>query len=160
MQLSNALSTYTTLALAAALLLSVLYLIFKNRRSLIAHSRMRRLQRGSRTIDVGDFLCQLDTLVHNGDFSGIYVLYNVDKDAYYVGQAHRVLARVKQHFSGHGNGDVYADWKYGDTFTLTMFDLYHSGYMSLDDFERDAIAYYGAYTHGYNKNHGIQRTQR
>ena len=31
-----------------------------------------------------------------------------------MGQGKAVLDRVNHHFSGRGNGDVYADYKYGD----------------------------------------------
>ena len=54
------------------------------------------------------------------------------------------LDRVFQHFSGRGNGDVYADWSYGDAFTIRTIALRGSGYRSLDDLERDAIATYDA----------------
>lgn len=33
-----------------------------------------------------------------------------------MGQGKAVLDRVNHHFSGRGNGDVYADYKYGDFF--------------------------------------------
>lgn len=45
------------------------------------------------------------------DFSGVYILYNHTKKKYYVGQAKKVFQRVNNHFTGHGNGDVYADYK-------------------------------------------------
>ena len=35
-----------------------------------------------------------------------------------MGQGKAVLDRVNHHFSGRGNGDVYADYKYGDFFTI------------------------------------------
>lgn len=50
------------------------------------------------------------------NFAGVYVLYNKSKNMYYGGQAKKVLDRVNAHFTGHGNGDVYADYKYGDIF--------------------------------------------
>ena len=52
------------------------------------------------------------------DFPGVYILHNLDKDMYYVGQGKRVMQRVGNHFAGHGNGDVYADYKYGDRFSI------------------------------------------
>jgi hypothetical protein len=82
------------------------------------------------------------------------VLYNVTRDKYYVGQGQRVLGRVTQHFSGHGNGDVYADWSYGDAFTIRMIALRGSGYCSLDDLERDTITAFDACDGGYNRTHG------
>ena len=64
------------------------------------------------------------------------------------------MNRVNAHFTGHGNGDVYADWKYGDEFTIRIIRLEDSGYSSLNALERDTIASYSAYYKGYNKTRG------
>ena len=42
------------------------------------------------------------------------------EDMYYVGQSTRVVGRLIQHLTGCGNGDVYADYKYGDDFELNV----------------------------------------
>lgn len=89
---------------------------------------------------------------HN--FSGVYILYNKSKHKYYVGQAQRVFNRVNSHFTGKGNGDVYADYKYGDKFTIRMLNLKRSGFATLNDLERHAIDAYDAYSKGYNKTRG------
>lgn len=47
---------------------------------------------------------------------------------YYVGQGKSVFQRVNNHFTSHGNGDVYADYKYGDEFTIKMIALENSGF--------------------------------
>lgn len=91
---------------------------------------------------------------HKKNFSGIYVLYNRSKHMYYVGQAVKVLDRVNKHFTGKGNGDVYADYKYGDKFVIRLIPLKTSGFPSLNDLERYAIARYRAYEKGYNKTRG------
>jgi hypothetical protein len=88
------------------------------------------------------------------EFTGVYILHNVTKDKYYVGQSVRVMQRVRQHLTGHGNGDVYADWKYGDVFTVRTISLVESGYQSLNDLERDMIDAYDAMSSGYNKTRG------
>ena len=89
-----------------------------------------------------------------GDFVGVYILRNINKSKYYVGQATRVLFRVNQHFTGNGNSDVYSDYKFGDTFALKMVKLTESGYDDLDKLEKDTIAMYDSYRHGYNKTAG------
>ena len=58
---------------------------------------------------------------NTGDYVGVYVLYNVDKDMYYVGQAKKLFHRINQHFTGRGNGDVYADVKYGKYVFVKLF---------------------------------------
>lgn len=90
------------------------------------------------------------------DFAGMYILYNHTKNMYYVGQGKKVFQRVNSHFTGHGNGDVYvyADYKYGDNFTIRMIALENSGFGTLNQLERNAIATYNAYAKGYNKTRG------
>lgn len=88
------------------------------------------------------------------DFTGIYILFNHTKNMYYVGQGKKVFQRVNNHFTGHGNGDVYADYKYGDNFTIKMIALENSGFSTLNELERNAIMTYDAYSHGYNKTRG------
>lgn len=90
------------------------------------------------------------------NFKGVYILHNETKDKYYVGQAQKIFNRVNQHFTGKGNGDIYADYKYGDKFTIRFIKLSESGFRSLDDLEHSAILTYNAYKKGYNKNRGVQ----
>lgn len=88
------------------------------------------------------------------NFAGVYILFNKTKNMYYVGQGKQVLNRVNAHFTGKGNGDVYADYKYGDIFTIKMIALENSGFQSLNDLERNTIHRYNAYSKGYNKTRG------
>ena len=88
------------------------------------------------------------------NFSGVYILYNKTKNMYYVGQGKKVFDRINAHFSGRGNGDVYADYKYGDTFTIKMIALENSRFSTLNELERNTIMTYGAFLRGYNKTRG------
>ena len=88
------------------------------------------------------------------DYEGVYILYNKTRHMYYVGQAVNVLSRINQHLTGHGNGDVYADFKYGDRFSITSIRLRGSGYATLNELERHCIAQYKADSTGYNKTRG------
>lgn len=90
----------------------------------------------------------------NRNVAGIYILYNKSKNMYYVGQGKKVFDRVNAHFTGKGNGDVYADYKYGDFFTIRIIALENSGFNSLNKLERNAIARYSAFSKGYNKTRG------
>ena len=103
-------------------------------------------------ISIQSFL--LKATEQTGDMVGVYIIYNQTKNLYYVGQAKRLYFRVKQHFTGHGNGDVYADYKYGDSFLIRLMTLRESGYDDLDLLEKDMIAKYHAYESGYNKTVG------
>lgn len=85
-------------------------------------------------------------------FEGVYVLHNIDTEQNYVGQSVDVFKRVSSHFMGRGNGDVYADYKYGNQFKITLFPL-QSPFNSLNSMERTMIRYYDA-NYGYNKTKG------
>lgn len=91
---------------------------------------------------------------NNYNFTGVYILHNQSKDLYYVGQGKKVFNRINSHFTGSGNGDVYADYKYKDSFTIRTIALEGSGFKSLDELERHAIETYDAYKKGYNRNRG------
>ncbi|MFJ7765761.1 GIY-YIG nuclease family protein [Bacillus toyonensis] len=91
---------------------------------------------------------------NNYNFAGVYILHNKSKDLYYVGQGKQVLNRVNNHFTGKGNGDVYADYKYGDYWTIKMIALEKSGFNTLNELERYAIETYNSYNGGYNKTRG------
>ena len=89
------------------------------------------------------------------EYSGVYVLHNIDKDMNYVGQAARIIQRLKQHLTGRGgNPDVYFDFRSGDNFEIGIFPIKDSPYNTLDAMESDYIDKYEANTKGYNKTAG------
>jgi|SRR5690625_2674741 len=90
----------------------------------------------------------------NFNFPGVYILHNKSKDTFYVGQGKKVLNRINSHFTGSGNGDVYADYKYGDYWTIKTISLEDSNFDSLNELERYTIMAYDAYRNGYNKTRG------
>ncbi len=132
--------------------------IEENQRRRVEHQRrreayIRALENNSLEVTPEQFFA-----LKNGsqlqDFTGVYILYNQTKQMYYVGQGKSVFKRVNAHFTGHGNGDVYADYKYGDYFTIRMISLVNSGYNNLDELERQTILAYNAYYEGYNRTRG------
>lgn len=68
----------------------------------------------------------------------------------YIGQSVRVYQRVHNHFNGKGNGDVYADIKYGKWVYVrfVLCDVHE-----MNDKERELIAMFDA-TRSYNKTRG------
>jgi hypothetical protein len=90
----------------------------------------------------------------SGKVKGVYLLLNKTKGIYYVGQSVDVFKRVNTHFTGRGNGDVYADYKYGDEFSIKMIPLDGSGFSDLNQLEKVMILTHDAYTRGYNRNRG------
>ena len=114
---------------------------------------MIRVQYNYRSMSPTQFFNLRKTI--QGDIVGVYVIHNKDRNMYYVGQATRLFFRVNQHFTGHGNGDVYGDYKRGkDRFSIKLIPLVNSGYYDLDKLERDLIAKYKSFEKGYNRTHG------
>lgn len=103
------------------------------------------------------FVLSADEFLRNPDayenYVGVYVIYNRSQNLYYVGQATRTVDRLKSHLTGHGNGDVYADFKYGDEMFISIIP-YELSFGSLNDMEADFIEYYDAVENGYNKTKG------
>lgn len=123
------------------------------------NSKIKKLSKQATEINAKDFLKMRKDKAKkkqfiNNDFQGVYILLNQNKKIYYVGQSINVLKRVNNHFSGKGNGDVYADFKYGDTFTIKTIPLENSGFKNLNDLEKQAITVFKAYKKGYNKTRG------
>lgn len=134
----------------------VVYGAYLSRKIKALHKSIKNMADDSEGANAEDFLKRRGYLKSDGDFTGIYILHNVTKDQYYVGQSVRVIGRVTQHLTGHGNGDVYADFKYGDEFTVKTISLVDSGYQSIDALERHAIDTYHAFNLGYNRTRGNQ----
>ena len=88
------------------------------------------------------------------DCPGCYILYNKKRRIYYVGQSIHIGSRVFAHFTGHGNGHVFADYQKGHEFRIKLIPLAKSGYRALNPMEKELIRYYHAFTHGYNKTRG------
>lgn len=90
------------------------------------------------------------------NFEGIYILYNLTKDKYYVGQSVNVMKRVNMHFGGKhsGNKSVYKDFVKGDKWNIKLISMKETNYTNLNDLEKYAITLYKAYTNGYNKTRG------
>ena len=124
----------------------------------IYHKRKIENNTGTTSVNFNDGISPSDFFElkkkQNGDMVGVYVLLNINKRMFYVGQAKRVFFRVNQHFTGHGNKDVYSDYQYGNTFRIKIIKLRESGYDDIDKLEKDMIAKYDAYNTGYNKTSG------
>ena len=86
------------------------------------------------------------------DGSGCYVLLNKSKNKNYVGQSVNVLRRINNHLNGKGNGDVYADLKYGDMFKIIIVKC---NVDELNVIEKNLISEYDAFSKGYNRNEGV-----
>ncbi len=123
-------------------------------------SQVRNLANNAIEMTPEQFMRMRNTRIGKGKYAltmnypGVYILHNKTKNLYYVGQGKQVLNRVYAHFTGHGNGDVYADYKYGDLFTIRTIKLEGSGFSNLNDLERYCIRAYNAYTRGYNRTRG------
>lgn len=137
----------------------MLYILFpgRDRRSI---QKIRKLARQQLEVTPEEFFAirsdrEGKEYISKGfDFPGVYIIHNRTKHKYYVGQGTNVMDRISQHLMGHGNGDVYADYIYGDRFTISALALENSGFKTLDDLERYTIMTYKAYEKGYNRTRG------
>ena len=88
--------------------------------------------------------------VTNGDYRGY--------DEIYIGQSVNVTNRVHSHFTGKGNGDVYADIKYGSAVYVQMVPCERE---EMNDLERALIDVFHS-TDSYNATQGggQDRTKR
>lgn len=97
------------------------------------------------------------------DFSGCYVILIFEKpvrgrrfsgwENIYVGQSVNVCQRVHNHFNGKGNGNVYADIKYGKYAYVRLIPVKPK---RLNDMETALIEAFSA-TESYNKTKGGAR---
>ena len=90
----------------------------------------------------------------SADVSGVYIIHNRSKRKYYVGQAKHIVSRANSHFTGKGNGRVYADYIYGDRFSIRFVALKGSREKDLNSLERKYIKKYRARENGYNRTKG------
>lgn len=86
-----------------------------------------------------EFMAQQKALTQQGEITGIFIVHNATKNLYYVGQSAKAIDRAAIQFLGRGNCDVYADYKYGDSFSVRIIPLSGSGYESLNELKRTAI---------------------
>lgn len=97
------------------------------------------------------FLRSYKGLLSTGDITGLYVLHNQTKGLCYVGQSAGAIARAAAQLLGRGNKDVYADYKYGDAFSVRIIPLEGSGYSNLKDFKRAAVQAFAATSNMYGR---------
>lgn len=86
-----------------------------------------------------EFMAQRKALTQKGEITGIFIVHNATKDLYYVGQSAKAIDRAAIQFLGRGNCDVYADYKYGDSFNVRIIPLLGSSYESLNELKCAAI---------------------
>lgn len=84
---------------------------------------------------------------------GVYVLYNKNKNKYYVGRSQNIVSRVKAHLEGRGNAHLFADLKYGDEFLVHLIE-YESKFYDTAEQEKYYIQVFDSYRNGYNKTRG------
>lgn len=91
------------------------------------------------TASAEEFMSQRKALIQQGEVTGVFIIHNVTKDLYYVGQSAKAIDRAALQFLGRGNCDVYADFRYGDSFDVRIVALPGSRYESLTELKRSVI---------------------
>jgi len=104
------------------------------------------------------------------NFEGIYIIHNLVKDIYYVGQSIGVFGRAYKHFVTNPTEnraryslsvefnlpEIYDDYRLGEKFNISLIPLENTSFSTLDEFEYNAISAYNASVEygGYNRTHG------
>lgn len=109
--------------------------------------------------DINVFLALRRKKQCGGNTPSVYMLHNKNNQKYYIGQSYHPSDRVFTHFTGRGNGDVYADYKQGDTFTVRFYELDPCQFRDLNELEYHLIRIYQARELGYNRRDGNQTRQ-
>ena len=120
-------------------------------------ARRCAIEEGSQKLTPSEFFALRSSYrghLQDFDFMGCYITHNLRNGKYYIGQATHVPQRVNAHFTGKGNGDVYADYRYGHPFEIQLIDITTTTYRRLDDMERELIDMFDACSVGYNKTKG------
>lgn len=86
--------------------------------------------------------------------SGVYLVSNKSKNKHYVGKSINVKDRLFTHFSGRGNGDIYADYLHNDIFSVRFYKFNDKQFRDIDELEYHLIRIYEASTLGYNRQQG------
>lgn len=152
---------------AATALLVLLVLLAAVRSKKVTNARLRRRIRHGEFLHYTEFEenwivkdAPAPTGYKYNDFPGCYVIMIFDKPVHgrrftnyeniYIGQSVTVCARVHNHFSGKGKGDVYADIKYGKQAYVRIVPCRAK---RLNDMETALIEAFGA-TESYNRTKG------
>ena len=100
------------------------------------------------------------------DFKGVYIIYDVDMNCYYVGQSINVIKRLRGHFNGQsskgGADDLNEALISGHNMEIALLRLQNSSFRDLDDmeayfidyFDSYYIDYFDSYYNGYNRTRG------
>ncbi|MDE7099708.1 MAG: GIY-YIG nuclease family protein, partial [Malacoplasma sp.] len=128
------------------------FLIFKAVKKAQFNEELKNTFNNSKTLTTQEFFKLREKAIKMGgqskyDRSGVYVIFNKNSQMYYVGQSINLIKRVNNHFTGKGNGDVYADYKYGAEFEITLIPC---SQQDLNKVERHYIEIFNAYGKGYN----------
>lgn len=95
------------------------------------------------------------------EFTGIYIIYNKNKNKYYVGQGKKTIQRCIRHFLPNDNAPaIKKDFDNGNEFYVNFIKFNGTDFETLDELEYEYIGICNAVEpHGYNHVRG-NRTNR
>lgn len=149
--------TWCYVFIAFVFCLLILSLLSRRHREKRKARKVRAIAKGVEKLTPSQFFSLRNSYkghLQDFDFMGCYIIHNLRNGKYYIGQATHVPQRVNAHLTGKGNGDVYADYRYGHPFEIQLIDITTTTYRRLDDMEREFIDAYDAYKRGYNRKRG------
>lgn len=93
---------------------------------------------------IDTFLDLTDVEYDQANDKGCYLLYNTDKEKYYIGRSIACADAVNRQLIGKGSPDIFYEKKDGDDFTVQFYFIASgSEYDNINDLYNDVIAVYG-----------------
>lgn len=91
-----------------------------------------------------DFIDITDEQYNQANDMGCYILYNVDKEKYYIGKGTLCADDVTRHIVGKGLPDIFYEKKDGDDFTVQFYFIADgSAYGTMQELYDDIVSIYG-----------------
>lgn len=90
-----------------------------------------------------DFLDITEEQYRQANDIGIFILYNLDKEKYYIGMAPLCADAVNREIIGKGSPDIFYEKKNGDEFTVQFYFMAKgSAYKGVSELYHDAFLVY------------------
>ena len=136
-------TTLIMFVIASIIILTIVILtILRSKRKITPEERLETAD----TIDempIDTFLDITDEQYLSANDIGCYILYNTDKQKYYVGKSPLCADAVNREIIGKGSPDIFYENKDGDSFTVQFFFVSGRYYTNVESLYDDIIEVYG-----------------
>lgn len=128
----------------AIVVVIVIVIVFRKRRRKLSPEDRILTADAIDEMPIDDFIDVTDEQYQQANDNGCYILYNIDKEKYYVGKSSLCADAVSRELIGKGSPDVFYEKKSGDDFTVQFYFVVDgSAYVEADSLYEDIISVYG-----------------